>query len=380
MGLVETPPLISIFDLPNLLQERLSPDQRRVFERIFTLYTREIPLVYSSKEALAHVAARFRVSGDKIQVRRTMRVLDNVLGEETLFNPLRATRPIQTTSEDQMVLLRARNPSKTCDFCNPSETTSQDPFGAIENDYCFTIANAAAYDGLNSLVIPRSIHDPMELNEEVLTDMIHTGNEWLLRAHQYRPQARYPFMIFNLLPRAGASIFHPHLQVLLAEEEPYKKLEIIRQRMADYQFLNGVPYLHDLAFALRPLGLVHDINSAHIIFHLVPTKEKEVIIFGDSGEGLPNGDLAQAVYKVIKWWRNLGATSFDMAIYMPPLGENLKTSDLWHNFFPFARVVERGAEGSITSDFGAMEIYGPRVVAADPFELADLFAKYYQEV
>lgn len=374
MGLAETQ--TSIFDLEEIVSDQLNPNQRRIFGNIFTYYKKETPLVYSSKEASAHIATRFHTTEDAIKMRRTMRVIDRVLGEETLFNPLRATRPVQTTPEDQIELLRTRNPSQSCDFCHPSQTTPQDPFGSVENNRCFTIANAAAYDGLHSLVIPRYIHDPLDLDERTLASMIHTGNEWLMEAYKYDPRSCYPFMVLNLLPRAGASIFHPHLQVLLAEGEPYKKIQVIRERMADYQFLNGSPYLHDLASVLRPLGLVYDIDSAHIIFHLAPTKEKEVIIYGDSGEGLPNGDLTQAIYKVVSWWRSLGTTSFDMAVYMPPLGKSLKANTSWYNFFPFARAVDRGAEGSITSDFGAMEIYGPRVVASDPFKMAASFAQH----
>lgn len=370
----------TIFDLSSFIDTELSVEQRKVFHRIYELQSSEAPLDFHSPEVRSFLAQeRFKTDEDNLRQRRSLRIANIVLDEETLLNPLRANRPLQTAPGNQIEVLKENNPERDCDFCHPQERTPQDPFPAVESTNCLTIANALSYDAMHSLVIPKFVHNPDGITEEILKDMISTGNEWLRQANSYNPKARYPLAILNVLPRAGGSVFHPHLQVLLAEDRPYQKVEDLRRRMSDYQFYNDAPYLDQLAFASRGLGLVFDSGSAHIIFNLAPKKEKEVIIYGSDSSGLPNGDLSKAVSDVIHWWKkDLGVTSYNMAMYMPPLGGCLDRGD-WCNFYPFIRLVERGKEGAATSDFGAMEIFGPSVVSADPIRLARSFAEYKEK-
>lgn len=366
-----------IMNLANIVKELPGPEGS-VFHRLYEIRTSEAVLVYPSDGARDHIASIFRTDPELLQTRRSLRVTSRVLeGDETLYNPNRASRPLQSTTGDRMLQLENANPTDNCDFCVPENRTPSDGFGRVIGKYSTTAANAAAYDALHSLVIPQGIHNPLDLTQEALTDMIHTGNEWFQVANQYRPEAKYPFGMMNVLPRGGSSVYHPHMQVLLTEGKPYGEVERIRQETANYQDMHGYPFLDELAFALRPMGLVADVGSAHIIFNLAPRKEKEVFVYENSGLGLPNGDLSKAVFSIIRWWREgLGATSFNMAIYMPPLGADLRNGP-WKNFFPFVRMVERGPESNLTSDFGAMETYGTSVVSADPFALARSYKEFY---
>lgn len=372
----------SILDLPQIIESELSPSGREVFFRIHDKPTiSESPICYSSPGALSHVAGRFRAEESQLTKRAALRVTNIVLDEETLFSPLRVNRPLQSATNNN-VSESIEKSRGDCDLCAYADRTPYDEFGRIEGKYCVTAANAGAYDGIHSLVVPRDEHSALAITEELLVDMINTGNRWFEQASAFYQEqdARYPFMILNMLPRAGASLPHAHLQVLLATEKPYQKMEDARRRMKDYQEYNHYLYLNDLAYSLRSLGLVKDVGSAHIIFHLTPRKEKEVIIYEDDGSGLPNGDLTRAVYKVIEWWRDeFGATSFNMAVYMPPIGEDIKRDGKWKGFFPYVRLVERGREGTATSDIGAMEFYGPAVVSGDPFILSEAFSQYLRK-
>ena len=44
-----------------------------------------------------------------------------------------------------------------------------------------------------------------------------------------RPQARYPFFLWNCLWRSGASILHGHAQMTLTREMHYARVESWRQ-------------------------------------------------------------------------------------------------------------------------------------------------------
>ncbi len=374
-----------ILQLPDY-RDSLPTDQRRVFDRIFELRKVSVPLVYPSEEAKLALAGKFKVDPVLISQREVLRVTNQVWGEETTFNPLRANRPLQLGSSkkslESISQLESDNPQgDNCDFCTYPDKTPGDPFGDVKGEFCISRANVAGYDGLHALILDPRVHNPRDLTADVISDMIHTARPWFLKANEYARQqgisdADYPFMMMNIYPRAGASVFHPHMQALLAIGEPYMKVRNIRNRMGDYQWLNkGRSYLTDLSECLEPLGLVEHVDRATVVFNPVPIKESEVLVVSDDLEGLPNGSLSKAVARVIDWWRSIGVTSFNMAIYMPKLGEGLLSGD-WYQFRPFARLVNRGPEGNNVADVAGMELYGSSVVATDPFILADGFSKY----
>lgn len=373
----------SILDLPHLVESDLSREEKGVFYRIYEIRLSEAPMDYDYPEAMEYVAKRFNIPPEEIFRRRSLRVKDRVLGTGALFNPVRAGRPIQVNSGNQLEELRANNPEENCDFSleNLRKRTPKDSFGRIESEHCITAANPGNYYARHSLVIPKYIHDPTELTEEVIADMIHTGVEWIQQTHKDNPEANYPMMILNLLPRAGASVFHPHLQVMLAEGEPDAKVEYLRDRMAYYQFLNGFPYPDELAYCLRPLGLVHDVGSAHIIHDLTPVKEKGVTIYTNDGNPMPNGDLSRAIYWVLDWQRrDYNVTSLNIGIYLRPVKfYSYEEERLWYNFPPYARTVDRGSEDAKTADIGAMELFYSPVIQADQLKLASSLAEYLRE-
>ncbi len=363
----------TIVDLQSLLQG-LASAEREAFDRIFTVGVSEATLCYSSPAVRESIGTQFRVPEQFRDVRRAIRMSNRVLGEETLVNPLRASRPIQTTSGDQLEALKFANPrGADCSFCEWEVKTPMDDFGRIETQHSVTAANLYAFDAAHGLVIPKRAHEPSEISEEIYVDMIDAAKLWLETTYKYHPNARFPLIIYNNLPRAGSSIFHPHLQVLAAEGRPYQEVEDLRKRMADYQWFNESPFMDDMAFALRGLGLVHDMGGAHIIFNPVPVKEREVMVYTNDDSKLPNRDLAKAAFSVINWWRSMCVTSFDMVMYLPPLGES---NGDWHNFYPLVRMVDRGPEGTKTCDFGAMEIYASSVVSSDQLQQSEAFRKF----
>lgn len=74
--------------------------------------------------------------------------------------------------------------------------------------------------------------------------------------------------------------------------------------------------------------------------HLTPRKEHEVGIIAK----LPH-DLVPALAKVLECYQNIGVQSYNVAIYMPPIGEE----DLY-----IVWLVNRGDLRTRTSDIGGM--------------------------
>lgn len=368
----------SILYLPEYV-EQLPPQKRRIFDGIFNVSRAKAPLVFGDRLSHLELAKSFGTSPENMRERIGIRVANIVLDEETLFNPVRSNRPM-IKSETDITSLADKNPAHKCVFCDYHHKTPEEQFGRIEGQYSVSAANAGAYDAWHGLIFPKNVHNPADLDKDILKDMLDVANRWFKKVNEEHPEARFPLIGLNILPRSGASIFHPHLQTLLAVDRPYQKVEDVRRRTADYRVWNNDrPYLSDFAEATEDLGLVFRENSATTVFNLTPRKEREVVIFTNDQAGIPNGDLSEAAFRVIKWWSEYGVTSYNMIIFMPPLGADLRFGE-WAHFYPYARLVDRGKEGNATNDMGVMETYMSPVVAADPLQIAKSYADFQQDM
>ncbi len=72
---------------------------------------------------------------------------------------------------------------------------------------------------------------------------------------------------------------------------------------------------------------------------------------------------------LVRYTRDLGVSSFNVAFYMPP---SAPTDEDWSSFPVVIHVVDRGDVANHTSDIGAMELYAAPVVSSDPFHVAHL--------
>jgi hypothetical protein len=187
------------------------------------------------------------------------------------------------------------------------------------------------------------------------------AGEWLRAVHQEDPEARYPYIMWNCLWRAGGSIVHGHAQMSLARDRHYAKIERLRSDAERYRATHGSSYFDDFIGVHEALGLAHRDGGVSVLAHLTPLKEKECVVVGDALDAA----FASAVYGVLASFRDaLGVRSFNVGVLMPPLAGSTES---WAGFPVVARIVDRGSLDTRTSDFGGMEVFAESVVAADPF-------------
>ncbi|WP_156786029.1 hypothetical protein [Archaeoglobus veneficus] len=338
----------SITDLPKLV-ESLKNAERSLFYRIYRFYIETGRLVLP--DAMREwTTARF----GECEEQRIVRVTNKVTYESTLFNELRAKRPIDAkVSEDTHRMIEE---SKGCPFCNPKERTPADAFGRIEGKHCITASNIAKYDYLHAVIIFKG-HDPFVCEAEKIADYLDVAFEWFRKANEYDSRAIYPFFMWNCLWRAGASIIHGHAQALISRE-PYGRQEFYENVRKWYAKIYGSEYFEDVYAIHEALGLGFMLESIKIMAYLTPVKEKEVVMISSGISG-----LAEAIGLVLKCYHRLGVRSFNVAVFMPPLG----SEDIF-----ITRIVDRGDPSSRTADVGGMELYaGTSVVASDPFRLVE---------
>ena len=354
------------------LEERvtaLPASARARFDRIFDLNVTTGHVV--PPEAMHAWLTEHFGSVQAVQQQRIVKVTNKLTLEGALFNDLRASRPIEapTNPEDleETIESQAGGP-----FCRPEEGTPADAFGRIRGRSSISASNVAKYDGWHAVIVFDS-HHPLHFTAVQVADYVDTAQEWAKAAHQADPQACYPFFLWNCLWRSGASILHGHAQITLTRGMHYARVEAWRQAAQRYQSEFQRPYFEELIALYRELDLLVNIGQAAIFPSLTPFKDKETHIVAPHLDG----DLKASIYHVLATMvERLGVQSFNLALYQPPLS---RTAEDWTGFPLIARIIDRGALHSRTSDIGSMEIFAQSVVATDPYRVARALREHIGE-
>ncbi|MCL4396419.1 MAG: hypothetical protein M1482_16725 [Chloroflexi bacterium] len=338
--------------------DQLADGERELFDRIFSVSTSHgqlVPPEPMHEWIEAHFGSVAAVSDQSI-----VRTTNILTWETTIFNPLRASRPVK--SRDAKEVQDQIRSSQGDPFCAPLDHVPADSFGRVSGRFSVTGANIAKYDAWHGLVVFRE-HDPLAFTPESLADALETARQWYARAHAADPAAVYPLFIWNCLWRSGSSVVHGHAQTTLARDLPYGKIERLRRVAAQYAAQYRANYFDDLYRVHAELGLVWPAAGVRAFASLTPIKEREVLILADGF----HETLANAIYHVLRTYvSKLGVASFNVAVYLPPLDP----LDGWADFPVLVHLVDRGDLTSSTCDFGAVELYAGSVVSADPFAVA----------
>lgn len=308
---------------------------------------------------------------ERIEKQRIIKITNKWSGESTLFNSLRADRPgiigKDLEKEKKHVLRLITKSENGCDFCQPEKYTPKDVFGRIMGKYSITASNIAKYDVWSSLVIFKD-HNPLKFNEEEFCDYLKTSSIWFEVVNNHSPQYKFPFFVWNCMPRAGASQIHGHSQILMSKE-PYAGTEKLIKTYHNYQKEYGANYFDDLYYVHQSLGLSDKNEEIRFFANITPLKEKEVIILSEN----PSKDLKanKSIFKILRCFIDvMGVFSFNLSISYPPLNDEME--------FPYiTRIVDRGSLLKSAADMGGMELYGSSVVADDPYKIINILKEVF---
>lgn len=346
----------SITVLDKLLLD-LPDSARGLADRIYRVIVMDSSLRLP-EEMRAWAADQFG-SAETAESQRVVRVVNNVTGEGALFNSLRALRPMRRhPGEPHTSFENVYDP-----FNQPLQLTPEDPFGRVEGSHGVTAANVSRYDSLNSLVI-FSERDPLAFTPESLEAYFLLALEWFKKAHAWDAAACYPYVMWNCLWRSGGSVVHGHLQVTLARNMHYARIERLRADAWRYREENGTSYFDDLFAVHQALGCGFTLGASRVLAHLTPVREKEVIVLA---QRLDAASL-RVLHDILAAFRDrLGVRSFNVGIGLPPMAQ---VDEPWDDFPVMVRIVDRGDLDNRTSDVGGMELFSESVVASDPFAVA----------
>ena len=350
-----------ITNLPALIGD-LSAEDRTVVDRIFDVSATTGRL--DPPESMYDWIETSFGSVDAVREQEIVKVTNLATLEGSIFNGLRASRPSDTGTDLDLEEEIAETEGDP--FCSPETGTPADTFGRVQGRHSTTASNIAKYDGFHGVIVFDD-HNPLHFTHEKVTDYINVGLQWGRKAYEDDPEARYFFLMWNCLWRAGGSIIHGHAQATATRNMHYPKVEHLRRTAARYATEHGSDYFDDLYRVHNVLGLSFPCPEGVRGFaSLTPIKDKELILLGES---LEDEALHRAVAEVLKTYvQDLGVSTFNVAFYVPPLGP---VDEDWSGFPVVVRLVDRGDPASRTSDMGAMELYAASVVAADPFRVVE---------
>ena len=358
-----------ITDLSGLIT-RLPAERRARFERIFDVQMVEgrceLPL------SMHEWATQHFGSVQDVERQQIVRVTNKVTWEGAIFNPLRAHRPMPLDAVNNGRAAPAEDV-----FAAPLRTTAADVFGRIRGEYCITTSNVARWDGQCAVLIFDE-PDPLAFTRAHLRDYFRTALCWAAQAHQADPQARYLVWMWNGGPAGGASIPHAHAQMALGRSSHYAMVEGLRRAALSYRARYSASYFNDLFAAHADVGLGFGLGDVRGFVSLSAVRPKDTWLLAPAFDDA----LADAVHDVLRAYvDHAGLRGFDVGVLMPPLYEPQtcevsQTSQVsliedWSGFPVIARIVDRGAPGSASSDFGSMDVFAQRVIADDPFAARD---------
>ena len=266
-----------------------------------------------------------------------------------------------------------------CDFCNYTKLTASDPFGRIESTFAVTASNLFKYVAPYQAVVLFKHHNPLTFNQRELGDLLKVSHQWFQSAQIYHkldlhdnddnsdqilpcPQL-YPLFVWNCLPRAGASQYHGHAQVMMSSVKMP-----VHHRGEDNAYWQDFLMAHDSIGLTKKRESREDGTTATMFASICPLKDCETYIYGESLDSAAFADLLYVALRTII--DEFGSNSFNVGIFERGLiGESESM-----NGPIVARVVSRGRSGSssVASDWGGLEVFGDSSIGStDPFTVYD---------
>lgn len=335
--------------------KNFTPDLQEKFADIFETY--ETVGELQIPPTMEEWATKQFGSVSVLTQQRLFKITNKVLQRGVIYNEIRSLRP-QTKSQpidDALILEEATKPP----FNDPENLTPADVFGRIQGKYCLTAANVAKYDKWHSVVIFQEPH-PLKWSEEQIVDYIDVASQWFQKVHEHDKTALFPLFQWNCLWRAAASIVHGHMQLSVAQWQPYTEIEFMRTQTLAYQQETGRNYFQDYFELHQKLGLGFEVDNMQVIIPIDGKKEREVQLY------IPdfNAKFASLFYRILKTYRDqLGIESFNVAGYLKPFTSKIE----WGHMPILIRLIDRGSLQNKGSELGIMERFAQEVITNDPY-------------
>lgn len=187
------------------------------------------------------------------------------------------------------------------------------------------------------VVLSREHHLKLkDFTPELISDAFKGGSTYLKRLGEVEPSIRFPVFVFNYLPPAGSSIFHPHMQVLV-RDRPFYLVELMLTKSKAYYESNKSSYWSDLMSTEKSVGerYLFETDGVEWLVPFAPLRginEVQAIVKGKSNM-LELSDrewfgLAEGLSKILKFYHEEGYISFNVILLSGPMKEHIEYFDV----------------------------------------------------
>ena len=320
----------------------------------------------------------FAPEEQRVEVRR-----DPLLGGTSVLNPFLASKAGFFGENDRPFIARlAAESAASCVFCGgalerrtamyPEDLV---PGGRIARGEATLLPNLFALGAYHPLVVLSRAHF-LELDgftPALLADGLGLAREFLRRVHARDRQAPYAFVGANYLLPAGASIVHPHLQMLVTPL-PYTRHERLLDACRGHHEQHGGSLLDDLAAEEERLGarFIGRRGGWRWVAAFAPQGCNEILAVHETAGDLAEIDegevheLAAGVAAVLGAYARIGLLCFNYALF------SVRRDVAAPGFRLFFRIVSRQnlSPAYRNDDYYLQKLLDADLVVTPPEELA----------
>lgn len=174
-----------------------------------------------------------------------------------------------------------------------------------------------------------------DFTPKLIFDGFKGGLAYLKRLNEVEPSISFPVFIFNYLPPAGSSIFHPHMQVL-ARDRPFYLVKLLLEKSEAYYEGNKSSYWSDLISKEKGgERYLFGINGVEWLVPFAPLRglnEVQAMVRGKSNLLELNDKewlgLAEGMSRILQFYHKEGYLSFNVILASGPMNEHLDYFDV----------------------------------------------------
>jgi UDPglucose--hexose-1-phosphate uridylyltransferase len=334
---------------------------------------------------LCSPVSRFALELQRIEYRR-----DPLTGMRSRICQRRAERTIQVSTRRDSAGHVIEGSRKDCAFCpenlesmTPRFPSQLIPEGRIRRNSAVLFPNLYPFGEHHAIAVFSEEHNPSlnDFSMETVHDCLSACVHYLERIRGKNREIRHGSINWNHMPPAGASIVHPHLQVL-ADRGPTHLQETLIERSEAYFRKHGTSYWHDLVETEEKLAdrLVHRGDGVTWLTAYAPQANNEVLAILHEFSSVTRIDeptlaeLSAGISAALKAYSELGVESLNMSLVSGPLDTTLEYYALNLRMNSRPRL-----EQFYTNDCGFMErILAESVIESRPEEVAKRMRSYFR--
>jgi galactose-1-phosphate uridylyltransferase len=272
----------------------------------------------------------------RVEVRK-----DPLLHDTSVYNPfLRDKAKAFFGQNDQELLARlAEDPAGSCIFCGENVRTRTArypdgviPGGRLEQGEAVLFANLFSLAMHHPVIVLSKAHflPPSQISPALLGDGFQLARTYLKDACESDPALAFATVNANYLFPAGASLVHPHMQ-MLATRVPYTYHARLLDGASSYLTQHGTHYFADLIAEERSIGerYIGQHGAWHWIAPFAPMGSNEIMAVHDGESDLGRitvkdlRDLSDGISKVLALYEGRGHLSFNFSLYSAKGGETV---------------------------------------------------------